>query len=155
MATTKPEQFKLADNERVLMEGKLCYFPGEWRDVSVFKIKMLYCGGILTNKRFVVWEKPQVGPPFTPLVWLFVRLFKGRPILACVPLEKLSSIEIGPGTGFTLMDGSGPGVRIASDGFFDQREKWLKAISEAVAAACPGKKARKTETLLEFAGAPA
>ena len=146
------EKFKLEPNERILMEGALFQVEGEGKGAMDFltgKSKMIKCGGILTDKRFVAWEKPQVGPPLSPLIWLIARIFKGRPIRFAIPLAAFTSIDIGPGTGFTLKAG-GAAYRIASDGFFDQRDQWLKAISEAVTAACPGKQANRSEKLLEF-----
>ena len=138
------EKFKLEPGESILRKGAMHHVVGS----TMQDIVLTKAGGILTDKRFVLWEKPKVGYPFTPFVWLFVRLIKGQPVMFAVPLARLSAIEL-DNVGFTL---HAPSVsqRVVPDTFFSQRDAWVQAISDAVAAACPGKRAQKSERRVEF-----
>lgn len=146
------DQFKIQDGERILREGKLVYLKG-WKGegTPLSEMEVLYTGGILTDRRLVVWEKPQLGGAFTPLAWLLVRFWKGRPMIHALPLDRVAAIHIGPGPAFTVEASDGTLVRIGSNAFSDDTPQWLQAVGDAVQAAAPARKVSRTEKLLRFA----
>lgn len=146
------DQFTLQDGERILREGKLIYLKG-WKgeETPLKEMEVVYAGGILTDRRLVVWEKPQIGPPFTPLVWLIVRLWKGRPRICSLALDRIAAIHIGPGSGFTVKAADGTLVRLGSDAFRDDGRQWIQAIGDAVQKAFPAKRLERSDKVLRFA----
>ena len=152
------EQFKLENGERIIHESSLAHVQKKDADfVDPVKGKGLtYCKGILTDKRFVAIQKPQGGDAISLAFSPIIGLIMGKPVRFSIPLERLAVIEVGPGAGFTLKCSDGTGYRVGPDNLWTgqslevQRDKWVKAVSDAVVAACPAKTAQVTESRVEF-----
>jgi hypothetical protein len=150
------ERFQLRPDETVLKKGSLKHYQGAigFSDIMTGKTKVVSCHGILTSRRFVATKRTSMAPPFGPLIWLIARLVNRGKIVFEIPLGDLTAIRLKNGTKLIRLATVGGGeFPFVSDGFTDQTESWVEAISEAAAAALPDRKVNRTPEAVEFARA--
>lgn len=109
------------DNEVVFMEGSVSYLKS--------KINVLQGTGYLTSKRFVFCKR--TGLLNALLGSLLVHLIKGKNIMFEINLDNIESInglKHGFAKKYILRDKNGNEYALQ----FIRKDKWLKAIKEAV-----------------------
>lgn len=118
-------KFELKENERLFIEGYVAYLKS--------KINVVQGDAYLTSERFVYCRKSPIlfylllGP-------LFGHFVKGKDLVFEIPLCELKSIHEEKGKKIILTTNSGNEYAIA---FGTRKEKWIKAIKDAVTNSVP------------------